>query len=115
MNLILCELLVSLYGIPVDFLASWQRGWKMGVRLCESTGFILTFLGNYFSCFQSETPFSYLHRHEQYEQPDNPLHLSLDTFKDGGNLKVITTPFTFEFMKKRDTGFFGRKNSPLYF
>jgi hypothetical protein len=46
MNLILAELLVSLYGIPVDFLASLQGGWKMGPTLCKATGFILTTLGN---------------------------------------------------------------------
>ena len=44
-NLILTELLVCLYGFPVDFLASWQEGWKMGRSLCISTGFILTVLG----------------------------------------------------------------------
>ena len=46
MNLILAELLVSLYGIPVDFVASAQGGWKMGPGLCKATGFILTTLGN---------------------------------------------------------------------
>jgi hypothetical protein len=46
MNLILAELLVSLYGIPVDFTASAQGGWKMGSGLCKATGFILTTLGN---------------------------------------------------------------------
>ena len=45
MNLILSELLVSLYGIPVDFMASLQEGWKMGQVMCQATGFILTTLG----------------------------------------------------------------------
>ena len=46
MNLIMSELLVSLYGIPVDFMASLQEGWKMGQVMCQATGFILTTLGN---------------------------------------------------------------------
>ena len=45
MNLILTELLVTLYGIPVDFIASLQDGWKMGRAVCRATGFILTTLG----------------------------------------------------------------------
>ena len=52
MNLILAELLVSLYGIPVDFLASWREGWKMGPRLCKVTGFILTALGEIIIIFR---------------------------------------------------------------
>ena len=52
MNLILAELMVSLFGIPVDFLASWQRGWKMGLRLCKAPGFILTTLGKIITIFR---------------------------------------------------------------
>ena len=45
MNLILTELLICLYGIPVDLMASMQGGWVMGRGLCIVTGFILTVLG----------------------------------------------------------------------
>ena len=41
----LTELLVCLYGIPVDMVASMQGGWKMGQKMCVATGFILTVLG----------------------------------------------------------------------
>ena len=44
-NLVLTELLVSLYGIPVDLVAALQGGWFMGEKLCIITGFILTLLG----------------------------------------------------------------------
>ena len=45
MNLILTEMLVSLFGIPVDALASAQGGWNMGATLCITVGFVLTTLG----------------------------------------------------------------------
>ena len=48
MNLILVELLASVYGMPVDFLASLQHGWKMGPSICKFTGFVLTTLGEKF-------------------------------------------------------------------
>ena len=47
MNLILTELGVCLYGIPVDLVATMQGGWGMGEGLCTATGFILTLLGRY--------------------------------------------------------------------
>ena len=47
MNLILTELAVCLYGIPVDLVATMQEGWVMGEGLCTATGFILTLLGRY--------------------------------------------------------------------
>ena len=47
MNLILTELGVCLYGIPVDLVATMQGGWGMGEGLCTATGFILTVLGRY--------------------------------------------------------------------
>ena len=47
MNLILTELLVSLIGIPVDAVASIRGGWDLGMNLCVSIGFLLTFLGKY--------------------------------------------------------------------
>ena len=39
------ELLVCVYGIPVDLVAALQGGWFMGEKLCVITGFILTLLG----------------------------------------------------------------------
>ena len=47
LNLVLTELLVCLYGIPVDMVASMQSGWVMGKKMCVATGFILTVLGRY--------------------------------------------------------------------
>ena len=47
LNLVLTELLVCLYGIPVDMVASMQSGWVMGQKICVATGFILTVLGRY--------------------------------------------------------------------
>ena len=45
LNLILTELAVSCLGIPVDAVASYQQGWKMGEAICQVVGFCLTFLG----------------------------------------------------------------------
>ena len=45
-SLNVCELLISGFGIPVDFVAAFQQGWKMGESFCIVTGFVLTFLGN---------------------------------------------------------------------
>ena len=45
MNLVVTELLVCVYGIPVDLVAALQGGWFMGEKLCVITGFILTLLG----------------------------------------------------------------------
>ena len=42
MNLIFAELIMALYGVPVNFLASLQKGWKMGKLMCETFGFSLT-------------------------------------------------------------------------
>ena len=85
MNLILGELLVSLYGIPVDFLASWQGGWKMGSALCQATGFILTSLGmmrimRLLVC----PPYFPHHRNEQYKQPHNLVTLQMVDSKTRG-------------------------------
>lgn len=46
MNLILCELLVVLIGIPADTIAAVQQGWDMGPLVCNVVGFCLTTLGN---------------------------------------------------------------------
>ena len=49
MNLILTELLVSLFGIPVDALAAGRGGWDLGENVCVFIGFLLTFLGEKFA------------------------------------------------------------------
>ena len=46
MNLVFAELVTAGYGIPVDFAASLQHGWKMGKGMCNATGFLLTLSGN---------------------------------------------------------------------
>ena len=45
MNLITSELLVSVFGIPVDLVAALQHGWAMGPAFCSVVGFTLTTLG----------------------------------------------------------------------
>ena len=45
MNLIVGELLVSLFGIPIDAWAAIRQGWKLGYHLCITLGFSLTILG----------------------------------------------------------------------
>ena len=40
------DLLIAVFGVPMDFTAALQFGWKMGEGLCVFTGFVLTFLGN---------------------------------------------------------------------
>ena len=45
MNLIVGELLVSMFGIPVDAWAAIRQGWKLGYHLCITLGFSLTLLG----------------------------------------------------------------------
>jgi hypothetical protein len=45
MNMILAETLIAGFGIPIDTVATYQHGWKLGKGLCLATGFILTTLG----------------------------------------------------------------------
>ncbi len=45
MNMILAETIIACFGIPVDSVASFQHGWKMGKRFCFATGFILSTAG----------------------------------------------------------------------
>ena len=45
MNLVLAETMITIFGLPIDFLASYYFGWKMGKNLCLATGFILTTAG----------------------------------------------------------------------
>ena len=46
MNMILAELIMALYGIPIDFTSSLLHGWKMGRHMCYATGFLLTLSGS---------------------------------------------------------------------
>ena len=47
MNLVFAESIMAAYGIPVDFAASILHGWKLGRYMCYTTGFLLTFSGEY--------------------------------------------------------------------
>ena len=47
MNITFSELIMSVFGVPVDFTASLQLGWKLGSEFCRVTGFLLTLLGMY--------------------------------------------------------------------
>ena len=47
MNITFSELIMSVFGVPVDFTASLQLGWKLGAEFCQVTGFLLTLLGMY--------------------------------------------------------------------
>ena len=51
MNMIIAELAIASYGLPVDFTASLSYGWKLGKGLCQTTGFILTTVGMSISNF----------------------------------------------------------------
>ena len=42
MNLIFAEMIMALFGVPVNFAASLQKGWKMGQTVCEAFGFSIT-------------------------------------------------------------------------
>lgn len=45
MNMIFAELVMVLFGVPVNFIASIQYGWKMGKTVCDVFGFLLTLEG----------------------------------------------------------------------
>ena len=45
MNMIFAELVMVLFGVPVNFIASIQHGWKMGETVCDVFGFLLTLEG----------------------------------------------------------------------
>ena len=45
MNMVIAELGIASYGLPVDFVASINFGWKGGKTLCQATGFLLTTFG----------------------------------------------------------------------
>ncbi|XP_059087850.1 rhodopsin-like [Tigriopus californicus] len=50
MNMIFSDSCIVFYGVPVDFMASYGYGWKLGKQLCLSTGFILTTVGTVSIC-----------------------------------------------------------------
>jgi hypothetical protein len=62
-NLILTELIICLFGIPMDLVATVHGGWWMGEELCVATGFILTVLGIVKEDSEQMAP-SYLLTHE---------------------------------------------------
>ena len=35
-------MIMALFGVPVNFAASLQKGWKMGQTVCEAFGFSIT-------------------------------------------------------------------------
>ena len=45
MNMIFAEMIMALVGIPINFIASIQRGWKMGKIVCDVSGFLVTLEG----------------------------------------------------------------------
>ena len=47
LNLLVTELLVSTIGLPMEFVAAYQYGWKMGETVCKASGFLFTVLGAY--------------------------------------------------------------------
>ena len=46
LNLLVTELIVASVGLPLEFVAATQFGWKMGETACKAFGFLLTFLGD---------------------------------------------------------------------
>ena len=47
MNLMCVDMIISLYGIPIDINAALSYGWKMGKGMCYASGFILTLSGKH--------------------------------------------------------------------
>ena len=47
--MIFAELIMAVFGVPVNFTASLQHGWKLGKPFCEVHGFALTLESKYFS------------------------------------------------------------------
>ena len=45
MNLIIAELILAGYGVPVNFTNSLLYGWKLGKNMCLLHGFFLTLSG----------------------------------------------------------------------
>ena len=49
MNMIFAELIMAVFGVPVNFTASLQHGWKLGKPFCDVHGFALTLESKYLS------------------------------------------------------------------
>ena len=83
MNLVMAELLICLFGIPVDFVASLQGGWNMGQTMCSLTGFILTVLGKKCYSFLTDDSWKalliFLIRNGEHVQPNKLLHTQVDS------------------------------------
>ncbi len=45
LNLVICDLVIACYGIPVDTAAAAMRGWRLPRPLCTTTGFLLNMAG----------------------------------------------------------------------
>jgi hypothetical protein len=52
MNLIFSDTIIAGFGVPVDTVATFQHGWKMGKEVCLATGFILTTTGSLFRFYR---------------------------------------------------------------
>ena len=52
MNMIFAEMIMALYGVPVDFVSSLMHGWKLGRNMCYVTGFLVTLSGKYASIYK---------------------------------------------------------------
>ena len=52
MNMIFAEMIMALYGVPVDFVSSLMHGWKLGKNMCYVTGFLVTLSGKYASIYK---------------------------------------------------------------
>ena len=47
MNMIFAELIMALFGVPVNFTAAIQHGWTLGETWCHAHGFFLTLESKY--------------------------------------------------------------------
>ena len=66
MNMIFAELIMALFGIPVNFTAAIQHGWKLGETLCHAHGFFLTLESKYrFITVLSYSPQNLIHRNQR--------------------------------------------------
>ena len=45
--MIFAELIMALFGVPVNFTAAIQHGWKLGETWCHAHGFFLTLESKY--------------------------------------------------------------------
>ena len=70
MNMIFAELIMALFGVPVNFTAALQHGWKLGETFCHAHGFLLTLESKY----QFNTLLSYSFSYSTYR---NPRHISI--------------------------------------